>query len=143
MFKPVEDSTNLFEVTHKFTVDVTDIDGIRHTVTVPKGYRFDGASIPKLFWSFVGNPFEADLVEAACVHDFYCDNATVYHDRVIGDNVFFALLARRKTISRFKAICLYSAVRLWTFLNFKHLPYRKQQEDNVTPPYREDEKDFD
>lgn len=38
----------------------------------PKDSITDGASIPKLFRDWIGQPFDADLVQAAVIHDHYC-----------------------------------------------------------------------
>jgi hypothetical protein len=38
-------------------------------VTVKSGFITDGASIPKAFWSVVGNPLENDLLKPAIIHD--------------------------------------------------------------------------
>lgn len=40
---------------------------------VPKGYISDGASIPKILWSFAGGSWSDDYSDAAIVHDRYCD----------------------------------------------------------------------
>lgn len=40
---------------------------------VPAGYVTDGASIPRLLWSVVGSPYDADHLRAAIVHDYFCD----------------------------------------------------------------------
>jgi len=47
-------------------------DGKRHIV--PKGFEFDGESIPRVFWRLVGAPFTG-CPHAACVHDWYCERA--------------------------------------------------------------------
>ena len=39
---------------------------------VPSGEKVDGASIPQLFWSFIGGPFEGNYLYASVVHDYYC-----------------------------------------------------------------------
>lgn len=39
---------------------------------VPAGETVDGASIPQLFWSFIGGPFEGNYLYASVVHDYYC-----------------------------------------------------------------------
>lgn len=39
---------------------------------VPKGAIVDGASIPKIFWSVIGGPFEGRYRDASVVHDYYC-----------------------------------------------------------------------
>ena len=40
---------------------------------VPVGAVVDGASIPQVFWSFIGGPFEGKYRDASVVHDYYCD----------------------------------------------------------------------
>jgi len=39
--------------------------------TVPKGFKTDGASIPKLFWSLIGSPVRGKYVNAALIHDWF------------------------------------------------------------------------
>jgi uncharacterized protein DUF1353 len=39
---------------------------------VPSGTTVDGASIPRIFWSAIGGPFEGQYRNASVVHDFYC-----------------------------------------------------------------------
>jgi Protein of unknown function (DUF1353) len=38
-----------------------------------KGRKIDGASIPPVFWSFIGGPFEGKYRNASVVHDYECD----------------------------------------------------------------------
>lgn len=40
--------------------------------SVPAGFTFDGASIPRVFWPVFGHPLSGRLVRAACVHDWHC-----------------------------------------------------------------------
>lgn len=46
--------------------------------TVPAGFKFDGASSPRLTW-FIADP-ATEFFEAACIHDF------LYRYAVLGDN---------------------------------------------------------
>jgi hypothetical protein len=39
---------------------------------VPAGVELDGASIPKIFWSLIGGPFEGRYRDASIIHDYYC-----------------------------------------------------------------------
>lgn len=39
---------------------------------VPEGTVVDGASIPSVFWSIIGGPFEGSYRNPSVVHDFYC-----------------------------------------------------------------------
>lgn len=51
-----------------------DAAGVRWIV--PRGAIIDGASIPQLFWSVIGGPFEGKYRKASVVHDFYCQVRT-------------------------------------------------------------------
>ncbi|WDH32407.1 DUF1353 domain-containing protein [Pseudomonas chlororaphis] len=39
---------------------------------VPVGAWLDGASIPRIFWSIIGGPFEGKYRTASIIHDHYC-----------------------------------------------------------------------
>lgn len=40
------------------------------TVTVPAGFEFDGASIPKIFWLPYYSPYDPRVILASLVHDY-------------------------------------------------------------------------
>lgn len=112
------DGPRYMRTTEVVAVVVADAHGISHRVEVPVGYRFDGASIPRLVWSLIGHPFDPTFALAACVHDWYCDISVIsgdYQTRVIGDAVFFALLARAG-VPWWKRSLMYLAVRGYSFL---------------------------
>lgn len=96
-------------------VAIGDVPGLVHVVVIPRGYIFDGASIPRVLWSLIGSPFEPALMKAACVHDWYCEHtADCYQSRVIGDAVFFYLLTKAG-VARWRRVLLYLGVRLNSF----------------------------
>ena len=71
--------------------------------TVPIGFITDGASIPKIFWSFIGSPFTGLYRRAALIHDYlYATQTTtrVYADRVFLEAMFFLKVSwwKRKTM---------------------------------------------
>lgn len=41
-------------------------------VVIPKGYRTNGANIPKIFWS-IYPPNKSDFMPAVIIHDYLCD----------------------------------------------------------------------
>lgn len=43
---------------------------------VPEGAVVDGASIPRVFWSLIGGPFEGAYRDASIAHDHFCDMRT-------------------------------------------------------------------
>jgi len=41
-------------------------------ITVPKGYKTNGANVPRLLWSWLP-PFKPKFMPAVVVHDYLCD----------------------------------------------------------------------
>jgi len=48
---------------------------------VPRGYKTDGKSVPKIFWQIAGTPYAPDTLPAAIIHDWYCDKKVRSHKR--------------------------------------------------------------
>lgn len=77
---------------------------------VPAGFEFDGASVPRIFWSFLDPATEA--FEAACLHDFNLSRGVPWHVAA------FLLRAdlTRYGVPRWRAALAYFFVRLWGFV---------------------------
>lgn len=66
---------------------------ISYKFSIPKGYCYDGASIPKLFYRVIGANTDNDFLIAALVHDVLCENHNyINNDRSFSTNVFNSLL---------------------------------------------------
>ena len=60
---------------------------------IPKGYCFDGASVPRFFWRVIGANTDNKFLIAAFIHDVLCENHHyVNNDRKFSTQVFNALL---------------------------------------------------
>ena len=60
---------------------------------IPKGYCFDGASIPRFFWRIIGANTDNKFLIPALVHDILCENHDyINSDRSFSTNIFNALL---------------------------------------------------
>jgi hypothetical protein len=60
---------------------------------IPKGYCYDGASVPKFFHRVIGANTDNKFLIAAMVHDVLCENHHyVNNDRAFSSKVFNALL---------------------------------------------------
>jgi hypothetical protein len=55
---------------------------------VPKGFTWDGASIPRWLWWICGTPNRAPRKFAACFHDWVYGTATVQMKRSKADAIF-------------------------------------------------------
>lgn len=81
-------------------------------VLVPRDFVSDGYSIPKLAWVLAGHPFGQAHMMPAYVHDYLCNTATSYSERVLADAVFFHLLYKYNVPS-WKRVTFYVLVRCW------------------------------
>ena len=80
--------------------------GIIHTV--PIDFITDGASIPKLFWSFVGSPFTGLYRRPSLIHDYFY--ATQKVKRNYADRIFLEGM-KDEGVSWWKRKTMYFAVR--------------------------------
>ena len=61
--------------------------------SVPKGYCYDGASIPRFFWRIIGSNSDNRFLVPALVHDVLCENhGYIDYDRSFSTDVFNTLL---------------------------------------------------
>lgn len=61
--------------------------------TIPRGYRWDGATIPRIFWRLVGAKTDPRFLIPSMIHDVLCENKHyVNYDRYLADKVFERLL---------------------------------------------------
>ena len=65
----------------------------RYNFTIPKGYCYDGASIPRLFWRVIGSNTDNRFLIPALIHDVLCENHNyIDNDKSFSTEVFNALL---------------------------------------------------
>ena len=97
--------------TREFTVTIENKKkGATYTFVIPKGYCYDGASIPRLFWRVIGSNTDNSFLIAALIHDVLCENHHyVNNDRYFADKVFERLLYTAK-VSPFKRWLMFHSV---------------------------------
>jgi len=93
-----------YQVTQNYRATLPNNDIIR----VKKGFVYDGASIPRLFWSLIGSPFTGTHTRAAFIHDALY--AGEIYDRKTCDWIFLQIL-QQHGCSWIKRNILYFAVR--------------------------------
>lgn len=65
----------------------------QYEFSIPKGYCYDGASIPRLFWRIIGPNTDNRFLIPALIHDVLCEHHEyVNNDRSFSTEVFNALL---------------------------------------------------
>lgn len=61
---------------------------IEYNFMIEEGYRWDGASIPRLFWRLIGSKTDSEFQIASMLHDKLCEN----HEFVNGDRYLSTLV---------------------------------------------------
>lgn len=74
---------------------------------VPAGVELDGASIPPVFWSVTGGPWDGPYRNASVIHDWFCDTRARPWQSV--HRMFHEAMLANCT-SRIKASVMYAAV---------------------------------
>lgn len=65
----------------------------KYTFTIQKGYCWDGASIPRIFWRLIGSKTDNKFLIPSLIHDVLCEkHSYVNNDRYFADKVFERLL---------------------------------------------------
>jgi hypothetical protein len=78
-------------------------------IVVPRGFVFDGASVPRAFWWFA-SPFTGNYTRGALIHDWlYC---TELVSKKEADNIFYKIMLI-DGVSRWKATAMYMAVKVF------------------------------
>ena len=93
----------------------------KYEFVIPKGYCFDGASVPRFFWRVIGSNTDNRFLIAALVHDVLCENHHyVENDRKFSTKVFNALL-ESTDVFPFKRFCMKNSVDIFQkfFCNWK------------------------
>ncbi len=95
------------------TVDV----GGPTSFTIPKGYKFDGHSVPRVLWA-LSPPFGRDIY-AALVHDYMYEYAkTLGVDRSFADDAYDKIMCHPKyRMNGFRATVMPFVVKVlgWSF----------------------------
>lgn len=96
MSEEAKKSINKYPFINKKSLKVRLIDYKKdktYEFEIPKGYCFDGASVPRFFWRIIGSNTDNKFLIAALIHDVLCENHSyIDNDRTFSTLVFNALL---------------------------------------------------
>ena len=79
----------------------------RLTITVPKGFLTDGASIPRFLWRFCGHPMMTRRIRIAVVHDFIYAERGKVSVRIVLEGRNSLRPSQPQTLTRQEADALY------------------------------------
>lgn len=88
----------------------SDVSG---TVSIPKGFPTDFASIPNWVPRWLFDPLRHARL-SSLPHDFLCRYATTYKERVTADHVFYEAMGD-EGVKQWRRVIMFSAVRANTW----------------------------
>lgn len=119
-------TTKLLKLDDDLQVTIGHYDSPTSYLVVPRGFVFDGASIPKLLRPFFGKGTEHYYHAAAATHDYlYAFGSYILkegesellssHHRKFADEVFFRLLQvyAQEELGAFKTALMYASLRIF------------------------------
>ena len=80
-------------------------------LTVPVGFRSDGASVPRFFWRLVFPPGDVQAMRAAFLHDFIYRTHPAGWTRAKADDLFYDVLVA-DGVPKWRAWMAWAGVRL-------------------------------
>ena len=84
--------------------------GKQYCFVIEKGYRWNGANIPRVFWFLIGSMGESDFLDASMIHDKMCENPEIVdYDRQLSSMIFREVL-KGAGVGKIKAQTMYTAV---------------------------------
>jgi hypothetical protein len=54
-------------------------------INIADGFAWNGASVPRMLWPWVGSPFDPDFIAFSLVHDYDCGRAKSLRERIAAD----------------------------------------------------------
>lgn len=73
------------------TVKITYINERIQKFTIPRGYTWDGATIPRIFWRLIGTNTSPEFLIPSMIHDVLCE----HHEYVQHDRYFSTIILER------------------------------------------------
>lgn len=88
--------------------------GKNYRICINKGYNWNGANIPRLFWRIIGSQYNPDFLPASMCHDWLCENKGFIdkHGIQVSSDIFRDILILYK-VPKWKAKTMAAAVRSW------------------------------
>ena len=83
------------------------------TVEVPKGYKTNGANVPRILWS-IFPPNSPEYLSAVIAHDYLCD-AKLY---ALADEALKQIMTNLG-VAKWKIYCFYYACRVWHKIKYE------------------------
>ena len=103
------------------------VESLGYSITVKKGFDFDGASIPKWLWSIYGSPLNGNYVVASLIHDGLYASQKV--SKRISDKIFLDVM-KQSNVGYIKRTSMYLAVTMFGGKDWKEASEYKDEYTN-------------
>lgn len=103
------------------------VESLGYSITVKKGFDFDGASIPKWLWSIYGSPLNGNYVAASLIHDGLYASQKV--SKIVSDKIFLDVM-KQSDVGYIKRTSMYLVVKLLGGKNWKESSKYKDEYTN-------------
>ena len=103
------------------------VESLGYSVTVKKGFDFDGASIPKWLWSIYGSPLNGNYVVASLIHDGLYASQKV--TKSVSDKIFLDVM-KQSNVGYIKRTSMYLAVKMFGGKDWKEASEYKDEYTN-------------
>ncbi len=103
------------------------VESLGYSITVKKGFDFDGASIPKWLWSIYGSPLNGSYVVASLIHDGLYASQKV--SKSVSDKIFLDIM-KQSNVGYIKRTSMYLAVKLFGGKDWKEASECKDEYTN-------------
>ena len=105
-----------FIVVRDLYVRVTYKDEV-YTFVIPKGFTYDGATVPAIAWVIIGHKTEPRFKIASCVHDWLCEHhADIDTQRKLSTHIFITLCDKFGKFNKVKRILMGFFIDLFQML---------------------------
>ena len=86
-------------------------------VTIKKGLKTDGLSIPRLFWTIIGNPYNPKYVGSGIIHDGLYQSHAVPQKEA---DLLFKSMLKHNGVGIIRRNLMYYALRLFGSLAYSN-----------------------
>lgn len=103
-----------YKLLNNISYESKRLKGMIDSININKGYSWDGATIPKIFWSIVGSKYNPEYLPATLIHDWLCEHKNYIPKRgvYISSMIFKDILTEYK-VPWYNVIRMTIAVYLW------------------------------
>lgn len=119
---PIKESGDIYRLEADYVIDLRPYSTKHIDLVVPKGFIYDGASVPRWLWSVSGLGIDGLHRAAALVHDFIYEHQGYFEDNDTGADIeisrkeadlIFKKILKEVGISSHKIFMAYYGVRLF------------------------------